>query len=166
MTSTELCAAIPKEGKCVYDDEAKWLYDTASAMETVVEIGSYKGRSTAMLCTTCRGNVIVVEPFIPSRAYPEFCINMAPFSNYTLMPTTSVLAAETIHDKSIDMVFIDGSLEYRYIIQDLKAWFPKANRLICGRGYGDPDSGMSKAVDEFFAGKAELPVNTIWSVKI
>ena len=49
-------------------DELEWLHDTAVNMNTVVEIGAWKGRSTIALLQGCKGIVFAVDPW---RGYSD-----------------------------------------------------------------------------------------------
>ena len=44
--------------------ELEWLYSIASEMESIVEIGSWKGRSIHALCTRCKGTVTAIDLFM------------------------------------------------------------------------------------------------------
>ena len=40
----------------------------------------------------------------------------------------SVDAAQQFKDESLDFVYIDGNHDYKYVLQDLRAWYPKIKR--------------------------------------
>ena len=62
----------------------------------------------------------------------------------------SVDAAKLFNDKSIDMVFIDGSHTYENVKRDIEYWLPKCKKIICGHDYVPAHPGVIKAVNELF----------------
>ena len=145
------------------DAELHWLYDTASGMESIVEIGSWKGRSTHALLSGCEGTVWAVDHFNGSNsqelAFTEakekdihkiFLENVGHFKNLKALKTDSITASKQFKDKSVDMVFIDGDHAYEAVKADIEMWLPKAKKLICGHDY--PFKGVKKAVDELLDG--------------
>lgn len=55
-----------------------------------------------------------------------------------------------IRDKSLDIVFIDGSHDYKSVKQDIILWLPKIRKggILCGHDYCDFYSDVKEAVDE------------------
>lgn len=142
-------------------EELQWLYNTAGCMETIVEIGSWKGRSTHALLSGCEGTVWAVDHFKGSNGrefllaeakekdiHKIFLGNVGHFKNLKVLKMNSLKASEQFEDGSVDMVFIDGDHAYEAVKADIKAWFPKARKLICGHDY--PFRGVRKAVHEIF----------------
>ena len=133
--------------------ELNWLYRTAKEMDGIVEVGSWKGRSTHALLSGAmegtKGLVVAVDtwqgtkgeagnPHIEAESkdvYAEFMRNMAEFPNLKPMKMTSVEAAGMFADKSVDMVFIDGDHSYEAVKADIEAWLPKARKMICGHDW-------------------------------
>ena len=142
-------------------DELEWLHDTALNMNTVIEVGSFKGRSTTALLRGCKGIVFTVDPWYRNPdAYREFIYNTEEFIHLVIIKMPSLRAA-TIFTAPVDMVFIDANHEYESIKGDIEAWLPKTKKIICGHDYGDPLSpGVKRAVDETFDDVRW--VNSIW----
>jgi len=99
--------------------ELAWLYETAKQMRSIVEVGSFKGRSTHALCSGCQGTVTAVDHFAPEHLGPigdrileEFTANMRAFPRLKVIRAWSVDAAQQFEDSSIDMVFIDAHHTY------------------------------------------------------
>ena len=127
-------------------EDLDWLYNMASQMKSVVEIGSWKGRSTYALCSGCKGPVYAVDHWngSPSQLYSQhseaqyrdiyqdFIENVGHFSNLKIMRMDSVEASKHFAPGSVDAVFIDGEHTYESVLSDLKAWYPIKNKLICG----------------------------------
>lgn len=143
-------------------DELEWLCDTAVNMDTVVEIGAWKGRSTTALLQGCKGIVFAVDPWRGYQDnYREFIYNTAEFSHLAIFKMPSVRAATIFNGAPVDMVFIDADHSYESVKNDIEAWLPKTKKIICGHDYGDPLSpGVKQAVDEKF--NDVRWINSIW----
>jgi len=168
-------------------EDLTFLFESAKRMSSIVEIGSWKGRSTHALLSGCPGVVYAVDHFKGSQSaqaiglareaarvdiHVEFIKNVGYFSNLIVHRMKSLEAVSLFADQSVDMVFIDGEHLYEDVKADILAWLPKATKLICGHDYQiGPEwesvcGGVVKAVDEIFG-----PVNhaeLIWhkSLKI
>jgi len=142
-------------------DELEWLHDQAVNMDTVLEVGAWKGRSTIALLRGCKGIVFAVDPWRGNgHGYSEFIYNTTEFTHLVIVKMPSLKAA-TIFTAPVDMVFIDANHEYESIKGDIEAWLPKTKKIICGHDYGDPLSpGVKQAVDETFDDVRW--VNSIW----
>lgn len=119
--------------------ELMWLHETSKKMKSVLEIGSFKGRSTFALCTGCQGTVFAVDRFEGDPTvfggvnfYKDFYTNVGHFTNLVIFRADSVYASQFFAPKSIDMIFIDGDHTKEGVIADIDAWLPKCNKLICG----------------------------------
>ena len=151
--------------------ELDWLYKTASGVNSVIEIGSWKGKSTHALLSGCKGDVWAIDHFKGSVGeeeehkeakehdiYEDFIKNVGGFKNLHVLKTTSLEAVKTFNDKSVDMVFIDGEHTYEAVKADILAWTPKAKTIICGHDYNWKE--VSQAVQEIF-GEVDT-VGNIW----
>ena len=130
--------------------ELEWLAERAAECENVVEVGSWKGRSTAALLSACKGTVTAVDTFegmdlegvtpedgleapsIGGSTYDEFVLNVGDAPNLQILKMRSRQAAQEFGEKSVDMVFLDGDHTAVSVLQDLTAWLPKCRKLICG----------------------------------
>lgn len=158
--------------------ELQWLNGAAKDMKSVVEIGSYFGRSSHALLAGCRGIVTCVDPWQPlewedgdsewkaEERYKHFLTNTAQFPNRAVLRMSSIDAAAMVGDRSVDMVFIDGDHSRQSVAEDIDAWLPKALRMICGHDYdfiGWP--GVKAVVDEKFGDQVQV-FGTIWFVEL
>jgi len=148
-------------------EELTFLYEISKSMNSVCEVGSWKGRSTHALLSGCKGQVTAVDHFKGSRSddkthmgqpYPEFKKNVLGFNNLTILKEESVKAAKKVG--KFDMVFIDAGHTYEDVVKDIRAWKGKANVLFCGHDYCDEWPGVKKAVDEEI-GPVQV-VGSIW----
>jgi hypothetical protein len=146
-------------------DELNWLHNTAKTMDTIIEVGSWKGRSTHALLTglgRC-GHLIAIDTFEGTKGEAgnphieaedhdicqDFLSNVGGFENLETWKMTSLEAAELVPDKSVDMVFIDGDHSYEAVKADIAAWLPKAKYVLCGHDF--QWSSVQEAVTECFA---------------
>lgn len=158
----------------MFPDELECLSMWASQCQTIVEVGSWKGRSTYALCKGTAGGVTAVDTFRGTPGEPEhvqkvaaaggstlgeFERNTEGCENLSVWETGSVQAA--LHCGSVDMVFIDGGHSYEQVLADLKAWLPKVKHkgLICGHDFDHPR--VAKAVREVL-GEVERGAGSLW----
>jgi len=70
-----------------------------------------------------------------------------------LLQEHSALACKRIEDRSVDLLFIDGSHQYLEVKADIINYSPKVKDegILCGHDYNaDVHPGVVKAVDEIF----------------
>ena len=147
----------PKEGRCLQELVGK------APGKIIVEIGAWKGRSTAYLLETCQEHDKVlftvdhfrgsIEHQIPGQlldTYPEFKANIAKIphdpARLHVMKMDSLVAANRFEDRSIGLIFIDGSHEYVDIKADLAAWLPKVVGIVAV--HDSNDTNVQKAINE------------------
>jgi precorrin-6B methylase 2 len=149
------------------DVELNWLYKRALEMDSIVEIGSWKGKSTSALLSACKGTVTAIDHFKGSdgeEAHKEarvkdiflgFMDNVGKFKNLRVLRMSSDDAVDKV--EKVDMIFIDGAHTYEQVKKDIKNYLPKARKLICGHDYV---TSVKQAVDEVL-GEVKT-VGTIW----
>jgi glycosyltransferase involved in cell wall biosynthesis len=156
------------------EQELAWLHDTASTMTSVVEIGSWKGRSTHALCAGCNGRVTSVDHFKGSESeintchaeavagdiFAQFMANVGHFNNLNVLKMSGESALEKLNGDKFEMVFIDASHDYEDVKADLRGWKDKATRLICGHDYNQSWPGVVRAVKEEIG--AVETIGSIW----
>jgi len=164
------------------EEEVNWLYETSKLMSNVVEIGSWKGRSTHALLSGCNGAVYAVDHFKGADVGADntneqakfedihsiFLQNVGHFHNLVLLKMSSEEASKLFTDKYFDMVFIDGTHAYDVVMNDIKLWYPKTKRVVCGHDYGSP-CGVKQAVDDYFTPLVKTvhnKVHSIWYVEL
>ena len=156
-------------------DELKWLHSTASQMNSVAEIGCWKGRSTYALLSGCKGNVYAIDHFKGSdepehreliaqlegrelSLYATFLDNVGKFPTLIPVRYSSEQAAKIV--PSVDFVFIDGSHDYESVKIDLLTWKDKAQRIIAGHDLNYPD--VARAVAEVLGPVQRAADTDIW----
>jgi predicted O-methyltransferase YrrM len=137
----------------------------------LVEVGVFWGRSALFM-------VEELEKLNKSMDFYGVDINGCPGclndKKLNFLSMTSVEAANSFPDESLDFVFIDASHTYENVLQDIKAWLPKVKKggIISGHDYFDYDQvkegsypGVRKAVDECFSQEQiKHPARTVWEV--
>lgn len=152
--------------------ELQWLYHTAKSMESIIELGCWKGRSTHALASGCYGNVIAIDHFKGSAeettgphaearttdVEAEFMKNVgSKFKNVLLMnePIEQIRKLP-----QADMIFIDASHKYEDVKRDIALCRPYAKKILCGHDYNWPE--VNKAVDEMIGINRIQVVDSIW----
>lgn len=156
-------------------DELVWLNETASTMETVVEIGCWMGRSTTALASA--GRVFSVDHFRGSPSelegahaeatqadiYSVAVENLSSYGNIEILSMDSLAASRRFSTASIDMIFLDGEHTREAVLIDLIAWHPKCRRLICGH---DRDwEGVISAIS-IYGIPIEIGPGSIWYMEM
>lgn len=136
------------EGWFSYDYIYKHVVDTASDDELFVEVGSFKGRSSAFMAVEIansgkrirfdcvdtwqgstehqKGGAAEIKEVVEGTLYETFLNNMKPAEGYfNPVRMTSLEAANQYEDNSIDFIMIDGEHSYEAVKADILAWLPK-----------------------------------------
>ncbi|MDP7320380.1 MAG: class I SAM-dependent methyltransferase [Bacteriovoracaceae bacterium] len=120
---------------------ARKLYKTASKVPTelpIVEIGSWKGRSTVLLAKSSFSKIYAIDPHQgssehqslikgPVDTYEEFCQNITKHGVRDQVIDIRKKSIEAINDvpSKIGMLWIDGSHDHKDVLDDYQTWFPK-----------------------------------------
>ena len=167
-------------------DELTWLAAQAQDAQVVVEVGSWKGRSTMALADHCLGTVYAIDQWAgdcltdTGRVHPLKTDVSAAFRTHLRwhlktgrvkalrLPSSRALArlARQI-GRVADLVFIDGDHRYSGVTSDIAAARPllKPGGVLCGHDYTNADwPGVATAVTEAFGGAHQL-VDSIWWVR-
>lgn len=172
--------------------ELAWLIEQASTRRTVIEIGSWKGRSTKAMALSVLGTVYAVDhwmegspPSEPRRMVDhdyrevvargsgtikaEFHSNLsAEIASGKCVPTGLSSAQslgklkEILGGRKVDMVFIDGDHEYADVKQDIELYRPLLEAGGLLCGHDYPWPGVWKAVAEVVPDHRFLHDTTIW----
>jgi predicted O-methyltransferase YrrM len=115
------------------DEEGETLYDLARACTgrgAIVEIGSWKGKSTVCLGLGSKAGqsvpVYAVDPHADYR-FGDFKANVERAGISELVRPVASLsqaAADEFHEP-IEFLFVDGSHEYDLVLEDFEKWVPK-----------------------------------------
>lgn len=136
--------ATENVGGWLSESEGFSLYNTARTIKAgnaIVEVGSWKGKSTICLGNGSRdGNrvkIFAIDPHIGSSEHQKMFGKIDTFEEFKQNIIKAGIAefVEPIRDTSenvaksfdqrIEFVFIDGAHEYKFVKLDFKLWFPK-----------------------------------------
>ena len=161
--------------------ELHWLARQATTCRRIVEVGSWKGRSTRALADNMPADGILFAvdlwtgTFGPAATPAEldvytrelggkpdgwlkeqFVNNMAGVSNLVAIQTSSLEGARLLSKKRFDMIFIDAAHDYNSARADILAWRPLLadHGVFCGHDYHDYKGrfpGVDRAVDELIS---------------
>jgi glycosyltransferase involved in cell wall biosynthesis/predicted O-methyltransferase YrrM len=152
----------------------EWLYDkfakTSKDGDTIVEIGSWFGKSTKYLSEKLneynkKVDLIVIDTFKGTQneeIHKEIVGNTSIYQDFyynvnnpdiTIIKENSHEASKLFSNGSIDYLMIDGDHSYEGVKQDIQDYFYKVKPggIISGDDY-KAFQGVRMAVDEFFGG--------------
>jgi len=149
-----------------YEDLYSEMVSFFPSNSLFVEVGSWKGRSTAYMAVeilnsnkdikfhsvdTWEGSPEHADDDLikNNKLFETFLSNISPVKEKIhVVKMKSVDAAALYNDKSIDFVFIDACHEYDCVKEDINAWLPKVKQggIIAGHDYSW--SGVRQAVHE------------------
>lgn len=149
--------------------------DEASPGDSIVEVGTWLGRSTCYLATKAKLSnkdirVVAVDTYEGSDNEPQhlqrvamhggsilkrFLQNMIAagvMDRITVLPIASTVAANYIEDGSVFAAFIDANHRYEHVLADIRAWYPKVKPggFLAGHDLAKPD--VARAVEDGLAG--------------
>lgn len=168
--------------------ELQFLAEIANRSNNILEVGSYKGRSTRALADNTNGKVNVVDPWDGkyqyyadkncinkargayhengnNEVYADFCINLYSHINNGKVIINRMNFNEFKTNEKFDFIFIDAIHEYEALKGDIAHALTMMDKgILAGHDYMIAWPGVVKAVDEIFplAPKHE----TIWYVTI
>ena len=143
MTRTEIADLVRPVDGWLFDGEARLLFElarTADPAGVIVEIGSWKGKSTICLAKGSeagpRLKVYAIDPHIGSEehhatgqvwTFEEFQKNIRNAGVQDSVVPLVKMSVEAAQDFSlpVSIVFIDGAHDYDSVKADFEAWFPK-----------------------------------------
>lgn len=157
--------------------ELTWLAEHARSAHTIIEIGSFQGRSTRALADHCRGVVYAVDPWVAyqnddgsqakwihkhggtwENIFAAFQRNLADHlatGRVVAIQQYSADAIPTLRDRlcgqKADLVFIDGDHRYEPCKRDIELYRPLVRKggILAGHDYSHKSwPGVARAVDE------------------
>lgn len=147
-------------------DEASMLYNTAVASTgAIVEIGSYRGKSTVLLAQA-KKTVYAIDPLEPGYSEAGMVIdesdaitfrqNISPYPNVRWLRQSAASCQKPV--EQIGLAFIDGTHAYPHPLQDFQAIEPWLGKL-AKVAFHDFEmfEGVTKSVNELAtAGKIRI----------
>ncbi len=172
--------------------ELEWLASEAKDCTRIVEIGSWKGRSTKAIATHTPGIVYAVDHWKgtgddceemqheiasngPDALHDEFVKNLEPelrAGKVIIVRAASDDAVAEVrrlldgHDA--DMIFIDGDHTYASVSRDILNYrgLLREGGLLAGHDYSLAWPGVIRAVDELIPHRCLIPTGSIWHARL
>lgn len=169
-------------------EELEWLAATAAGCKWIIEVGSWKGRSTKALAMSTPGVVWAVDTWEGAETerldsqrealnlgfdimFGVFKANLAreiALGKVVPVVSESHLAIDEMQGRTggnVDMVFLDGDHEYEAVKRDIELYraLVRPGGILCGHDYWHDHPGVVRAVNESVKG-FKVAARSIWSV--
>ena len=171
----------------------EWLYravaDLAEDGDLFVEVGSFKGRSSAFLAVELinsgcnvkldlidtwagsiehqKGAECEVKEVVEGTLYETFLNNMKPVEgHYNAIRLPSQEAAKLYEDGSIDFIMIDGAHDFDSVVADIRAFLPKMKKggIMTGDDAWEGSDPRRAAEQELAKYGVQFPNNHFYAV--
>jgi hypothetical protein len=134
----------------------------SKATGPIVEVGSYKGKSTAYLASRTAQTVYAVDPwdlpgnpggrfgFDRSETYRAFCDQTKPWPNIVPVQGFSIDVAQHWGHGPISLLYVDGDHSELAVLEDCRAWYPHLDQsaVLILDDWGTPKNpGVRRAAD-------------------
>jgi len=147
---------------------------------TIVEVGSWKGKSAAFLAVEIVNSnknlkLFCVDTWLGSpehrdtrsrfydpnidKLYESFLSNTEPVKSIiSPIRKNSIEASKDFQDNSLDIVFLDACHEYECVKKDIECWLPKVKvgGILSGHDYNNNWPGVNLAVHEAFGSDVQI----------
>jgi len=188
VVDTAARAAAKVEGYML-PEELHWLAKMAKESTAIVEVGSWKGRSTKALAAATNGVVYAVDNWKGSAGgdlteqeakakgsdviLAEFQANLADeikAGKVVIVNADHATAMNEVRERLggnvADMVFIDGEHNYDAVKRDIMNYTEllKPGGLLCGHDCCEEHPGVVKALTELCP-VAEVHTGSVWSCR-
>jgi hypothetical protein len=127
-----------------------FLYNEHYKTGLGVEVGVQNGFNLKQICSQWKGFAYGVDIWPDHEIYENAKRNLEGY-NFQLIRATSVIAAQSFKDESIDWVYIDAGHLFKEVESDYNAWFPKVRKggIISFHDYGINDCiGVKTFIDQ------------------
>lgn len=169
------------------EEEAKCLMKNANQVKkegVIVEIGSYRGRSTCALALGSKGRQVAIYAIDPQEEFvgeyggiygkddrKEFFKNILKLDLVNRVRLINLQSQDVSKcwESSIDLLWIDGDHRYEEVREDLFCWskFVKPEGLIALHDSLNPDQGPYKAIRDLIkADKSFRIVDQVLSITL
>lgn len=163
------------------------IVDQAPSSAHFVEVGSWKGRSSAYMTVAIvnsgknirfdcvdtwlgseehqLGQSFEDASVVQGTLFADFLHNMKPVQKYyRAVRKPSTEAAELYRDQSLDFVFLDAAHDYENVKSDIKSWLPKTKQGGILAGHDSFHPPIIDACEELLPGYQT--VDTCWMYRV
>lgn len=175
----DISYALTVEGWCA-PAELEYLASLAEKSLCILEVGSWRGRSSSALAAHTEGIVVCVDTWRGSVEHQaelkgkptsgvwfDFQQNTSRYDNIWPLPMNSLAAARVVSlgPMRFDMIFIDASHDYESVAADIQAWRPllTPEGILCGHDIGR--HSVKAAVRNNVPRYRIVPNTSIWSTE-
>ncbi len=164
-------------------DELTWLAQQAVSAPTILEVGSWQGRSTRALADHGPGTVYAIDPWdgpyftdagdvhpIQTNVYDAFAQHLADHITSGRVVPIRAQSFDALRDTAqfsaggVDLVFLDGDHRYDAVVDDIAGAIGllRPGGILAGHDYGHRDwPGVRRAVDAWFGPRVSR-CKSIW----
>ena len=144
--------------------QERWMFMTARSLQdgaNIVEIGSFKGRSTCCFaygCTESNKHVYSIDTFNGNDVdfhhrdfFDEFRVHVERCGLWDYVTPCPGFSYDVVKiwDRPIHLLFIDGSHEYEDVLADFEGFYPHVvpGGIVAFHDYDNTCPGVQKAFD-------------------
>ena len=151
-------------------DELEWVATQATQNHFILELGSYRGRSTRAFADNCPGCVWAVEINV-TDAYRANVKDLVDSGKLVIIEGNSLEMAQRFADEGLqfDLIFIDDEHFLEHVRQEIPLYKPlvRPGGILAGHDYLAPEHpGVTQAVNEAFNGTHNRAGFSIWWVQL
>jgi len=193
---TDVVAPTPEDIKAAVNEAAKvqgwmsweelaYLAEKAKSATCVVELGSWKGRSTKAMAMTCKGKIYAVDSWRGSTEGDatgveaeqrgretikgEFYDNVAiEHKNVVVTDCEHAFAGTSLKHLAgtVDFAFVDGDHSFEHVKRDILTCLDlmAPGGILSGHDLNEP--GVAKAVNELLPGAKSVGGTSIWEYTV
>lgn len=176
---TDISHALTVDG-WMAEAELEYLASLAERSQCILELGSWRGRSSSALAANTKGIVVCTDTFQGSVEHHqmlqgkptsglwfEFQQNTSRYDNIWPLHANSLAAAKIISKGPMrfDLIFIDASHDYDSVKADIEAWQPllAPGGILCG--HDAYRWGVKAAVKQLIPRHRIVDNTSIWSTE-
>jgi predicted O-methyltransferase YrrM len=151
-----------------------WLAGRIPERGLALEIGSFKGKSSANLAAGLKAGARLVcvdtwenkaMPYDPPvDVLPEFLRNVASYGDLIETHRGTSIEVARVWSRPLDLLFIDGDHSYEGCSTDLKAWLPFLKPGGWVAFHDSSEAGVARAIHELFPKWNQSSARCAWSV--
>ena len=151
-----------------------WLAARVPSRGLALEVGSYKGKSSAHLAAGLSADATLAcvdtwfNDAMPYDAQtdvlPEFLKNVNKYREKIQIYRSSSREAAKTWQHPIDLLFIDGDHSYEGCKSDLESWITFVKPGGCIAFHDSSEPGVSRAISELFPKRLRQSELNVWSI--